>query len=208
MAGGERGADTHAPRFARGHVGPWGPYAPRGKAMRCRPSTWVELWGSLPRGRRRALLLVLAACVTSPSSRAPAGPGGLLYKPWQKPLPRVCRQIRAAAAVSVPEKDSSERNDCDRERAELRRLTLAVSSDGERPRARGLLDRVIGRLQTRWRLLSDREDTPRARTPLTGESGQGPSHVHPVEMPISRTRGGVLDHASLEHLISAHRPSE
>src|SRR5947209_1588004 len=74
--GGERGADTHAPRFAQGHVGPWGPYAPRGSAMRCRPSTWVELWGSLPRGRRRALLLVLAACVTSPSSRAPAGPGG------------------------------------------------------------------------------------------------------------------------------------
>ena len=28
MAGGERGADTHAPRLLGEHVGPWGPYAP------------------------------------------------------------------------------------------------------------------------------------------------------------------------------------
>src|SRR5207249_1261512 len=32
MAGGERGADTHAPPIAWGHVGPWGPYAPRWRA--------------------------------------------------------------------------------------------------------------------------------------------------------------------------------
>src|SRR5437867_9799052 len=34
MAGGERGADTHAPQLLGGHVGPWGPYAPRERAQR------------------------------------------------------------------------------------------------------------------------------------------------------------------------------
>jgi len=32
MAGGERGADTHAPPIAWEHVGPWGPSAPRWRA--------------------------------------------------------------------------------------------------------------------------------------------------------------------------------
>src|SRR6266849_596259 len=36
-----------APRSAWGDTSiPWGPYAPRGSAMRCRPSTWVESTGA------------------------------------------------------------------------------------------------------------------------------------------------------------------
>ena len=42
MAGGERGADTHAPRLLRGHVGPWGPYAPRADQLAVGEPKWVR----------------------------------------------------------------------------------------------------------------------------------------------------------------------